>query len=267
MNTLNSQPQRRFPVLFMGHGSPMNAIEDNFWSQGFRKLGKQLPSPKAILMISAHWFLPGTFLTGNEHPETIHDFSGFPKELYEMTYPSPGDPELAKRVVQLMGQNRSSISYEWGIDHGSWSVLQHLFPKADCPVVQLSIHSHIPEKEHCNLGRALSPLRDEGILIIASGNIVHNLHDAFSRYRIGDFTTPHWAIEFDQIISQAIEEHDHETLIHAIEIRDGKRAHPTSDHYLPLLYVVGATDQQDRITFPITGFDMGSLSMRAVLWS
>jgi 4,5-DOPA dioxygenase extradiol len=257
----------RLPVLFIGHGSPMNAIEDNLWSRGFRELGKMLPQPKAILAVSAHWYVPGTLLTANEHPETIHDFGGFPEALYELTYLAPGDPNLARRVVQLLGENRASVSYDWGIDHGAWTVLRYLFPRADCPVIQLSIHSRVPEASHLELGGKLAPLREEGVLILGSGNIVHNLHDAFARYRSGDVTTPDWAIEFDKRIAAALEAHDHGPLVRALEDATGRHAHPTPDHYLPLLYAAGASDSQDTVTFPVTGFDMGSLSMRAVMFS
>jgi 4,5-DOPA dioxygenase extradiol len=245
----------------------MNAIEDNRWSKGFRELASLLPRPAAILAVSAHWYLPGTYLTGNDHPETIHDFGGFPDALYAMTYPAPGDLRLAQRVMELLGESRASLNSDWGIDHGTWSVLHHMFPDADVPVVQLSIHSHLPESGHFDLGRALTPLRDEGVLIMASGNIVHNLRDAFARYQSGDMATPGWAMEFDEHIAQAIERHDHPALIRALRSPEGKLAHPTPDHYLPLLYAVGAASSAEQIAFPITGFDMGSLSMRAVLFA
>src|SRR6185503_382808 len=160
----------RMPVLFIGHGSPMNAIEDNTWSRGFRALGALLPRPKAILSISAHWYRPGTFLTGNAHPQTIHDFGGFPDELFQMQYPAPGDSALANRVVRLLGAERVGVRDDWGLDHGTWSVLHHLRPAADVPVVQLSLDTQLPPSAHVDIARALAPLRDEGVLIMGSGN-------------------------------------------------------------------------------------------------
>lgn len=171
----------------------MNAIEDNVWSRGFAALAEDLPQPKAILAISAHWYLGGTFVTANDEPETIHDFGGFPDALYRIVYPAPGDVELARRVVDIVGPERASLSSEWGIDHGTWSVLVHLRPAADCPVVQLSIDARLAPAAHLGIGRALAPLRDEGVLIMGSGNIVHNLRHAFTAWRRGDTATPDWA--------------------------------------------------------------------------
>jgi 4,5-DOPA dioxygenase extradiol len=256
----------RMPVLFVGHGSPMNAIEDNEWSRGFRTLAGLLPRPKAVLSVSAHWFVSGTFLTGNARPETIHDFGGFPRELFEMTYPAPGDPELAERVVRLLGSQRVSVRTDWGLDHGTWTVLHYLLPEADCPVVQLSINARLPGADHVEIGRALAPLRDEGVLVMGSGNIVHNLSDAFSRTSRGDLSIPDWARGFDADAAHAIEQHDAAFLAGALDTETGRAAHPTPDHYLPLLYTVGASRADDPVRFPVTGFDMGSLSMRAVLY-
>jgi 4,5-DOPA dioxygenase extradiol len=254
------------PVLFVGHGSPINAIEDNAWSRGFRALGEMLPHPKAILCVSAHWFVPGVFLTGNERPETIHDFGGFPDELYEMQYPAPGDVGLAQRVVGLLGEERASVRLDWGLDHGAWTVLHYLRPEADCPVVQLSIDQRLPPAGHVEIGRALAPLRDEGVLVMGSGNITHNLYYAMTHFRPGHSATPDWASRFDADVAQAIEQHDADFLARAVETEDGKMSHPTLDHYLPLLYAVGAADERDPVSFPIAGFDLGSLSMRAVVF-
>ena len=256
----------RMPVLFVGHGSPMNAIEDNGWSRGFRALGARLPRPRAILSVSAHWFVPGTFLTVNERPETIHDFGGFPPALYELQYPAPGDLELARRAVGLLGTGRAAPSVDWGLDHGTWSVLLHLFPAADVPVVQLSIHDRLPPAEHLALGRALAPLRDEGVLVLGSGNLVHNLGYAMRSWRRGDLSTPAWANAFDTDVAGALERRDHEALTRAVESETGRMAHPTLDHYLPLLYAAGAAGESAGVSFPITGFDLGSLSMRSVLF-
>ena len=256
----------RLPVIFVGHGSPMNAIEDNVWSRGFRALGEALPRPRAILSISAHWFIPGTHLTGNEQPETIHDFGGFPDELYAIQYPAPGDVALAQRVAGLLAKVGASLRDDWGLDHGTWSVLHHLRSEADCPVVQLSIDRTVPPAGHLALGRALAPLRDEGILIMGSGNIVHNLPYAMSHWGDGHAKTPAWASSFDRAVAQAIAIHDSDFLVSGIETQEGRMSHPTLDHYLPLLYAAGAADVEDEVRFALEGFDLGSLSMRAVVW-
>jgi 4,5-DOPA dioxygenase extradiol len=256
----------RMPVLFVGHGSPMNAVEDNAWSRGFQALAKLVPTPKAILAVSAHWYVPGTFLTSSEHPETIHDFGGFPQELFDMQYPAPGDVALAQRVVKLIGEERASLSAEWGLDHGTWTVLHHLRPAADCPVVQLSIDGRKPAADHLALGRALAPLRDEGVLILGSGNITHNLRVAVRSMQTGDTTTPAWASGFDGDVAHALEQHDGAFLSRVVTTDNGRMAHPSPDHYLPLLYAAGAADAKDTVRFPISGFDAGSLSMRSVLF-
>jgi 4,5-DOPA dioxygenase extradiol len=254
----------RMPVLFIGHGSPMNAIRDNAWSRAFRALGAELPSPRAILAVSAHWFVGGTYTTASARPETIHDFGGFPPELFAMLYPAPGDAELARRVVRLIGEARASLSNDWGLDHGTWTVLHHLRPAADRPVVQLSIDARLPPAEHVAIARALRPLRDEGVLLLASGNLTHNLRHAMTSFRTGDTSTPPWASRFDADVARAASQHDAAFLARAVETDDGRMSHPTIDHYLPLLYAVGAAEEKDRVSFPITGFDGGSLSMRAV---
>jgi 4,5-DOPA dioxygenase extradiol len=259
-------PGMRMPVLFVGHGSPMNAIEDNEWSRAFRALGARLPRPKAILSVSAHWFVPGTFLSTNEHPETLHDFSGFPPALYAVRYPAAGDVELARQVTRLVGADRAAPSTDWGLDHGTWSVLLHLRPAADVPVVQLSIDHRLPPAEHLALGRALAPLRDEGVLVMGSGNLVHNLGHALRSWQRGDHSTPGWATAFDADLAGAIERHDHGALTRALGSEAGRMSHPTPDHYLPLLYAVGAAGGSGPVSFPITGFDLGSLSMRAAVF-
>ena len=253
------------PVAFVGHGSPMNAIEDNLWSRAFRDLGSRLPRPTSVLAVSAHWYTRGTAVTANERPPTIHDFGGFPPALYEVQYPALGDPALADRVVNLLGSGAASTSLEWGLDHGTWSVLHHVWPKADVPVAQLSIDGRAPASRHLEIGRALAPLREEGVLILGSGNIVHNLGDAFGRMRSGDMTTPSWAAEFDSAVVEGLQSHDTSALARLIESPAGRKAHPTPEHYLPLLYAAGAAGR-DPVSFPITGFDLGSLSMRAVIF-
>jgi 4,5-DOPA dioxygenase extradiol len=254
----------RLPVVFLGHGSPLNAIEDNVWSRAFRGMALGLPAPRAILAVSAHWFGPGTFTTGDARPGTIHDFGGFPEALYRARYPAPGDPALARRVVGLLGEKRASVRGDRGLDHGVWSVLLHLRPAADLPVVQLSIDSRLAPREHLALGRALAPLRDEGVLILGSGNLTHNLHHAFAAWGRGDTATPPWAASFDADVARALEQRDQAFLAGALDGEAGRLSHPTPDHYLPLLYAAGAGLPGDAVRFPITGFDMGSLSMRAV---
>ncbi len=258
-------PAGRMPVLFVGHGSPMNAIEENRWSRGFRDLAALLPRPKAVLAISAHWYVAGTFTTGNVRPGTLHDFGGFPEPLHRIRYPAPGSPELARRAVKRIGEGRASVRDDWGLDHGTWSVLLHVWPEADVPVVQLSIDGRLSPPEHLAIGRALAPLRDEGVLLLGSGNVTHNLGHAFTAWRTGDSATPAWASDFDERVARAFEAHDDGILLRALETDEGRSAHPTPDHYLPLLYVAGAARPEDAVRFPVTGFDMGSLSMRSIL--
>lgn len=254
------------PVVFIGHGSPMNAIEDNTWSRAFRQLARELPRPKAVVAVSAHWFVRGTQVTGQAHPPTIHDFGGFPQELFDLQYPAPGSEDLANRISMLLGRERAQISHDWGLDHGTWSVLLHLIPEADVPVVQVSIDTGSPAPSHFEIGNALAPLRDEGVLILGSGNITHNLPYAFRNAGRGDLSLPDWAASFDRDVTQALEQHDGSFLSRTLTTENGRMSHPTPDHYLPLLYVAGAAHANDRARFPITGFDFGSLSMRAVVF-
>lgn len=258
--------QLRMPVLFVGHGSPMNAILENEWSRAFRALAALVPAPRAILSVSAHWFVPGTLATVQANPETIHDFGGFPPELFEMQYPAPGDPVLARRVVSLIGEDRASTTTDWGLDHGTWAVLHHMRPDADRPVVQLSLDQRATAADHLEIGRRLTPLRDDGVLILASGNITHNLRHAMMSYGNRDVSTPSWASRFDADVARAAEQHDAAFLTRALDTPEGRMSHPSLDHYLPLLYAAGASDQTDAVSFPIVGFDLGSLSMRAILF-
>jgi 4,5-DOPA dioxygenase extradiol len=254
------------PVLFVGHGSPMNAIEDNAWSRGFKKLAALLPKPRAVLCISAHWFVPGTFTTGNDHPETIHDFGGFPKPLFDMQYPAPGDPELARRIASLLTAANATVRTDWGLDHGTWTVLHHVYPDASLPVVQLSIDYRAAPATHVALGRALAPLRNEGVLILGSGNVTHNLRHAMQSMSRGDRSLPDWASRFDADVMRALEQHDGDALARLVETDTGRMAHPSPDHYYPLLYVAGAAGASDSIRFPVEGFDLGSLSMRSAIY-
>ena len=267
MSDRHAQDQKfdRMPVLFVGHGSPMNAIEDNRWSRGFAALGGEVPRPAAVLAISAHWYVDGSYLTGNDRPETIHDFGGFPKALYEIQYPAPGQPNLARQVRRILGDERSSLNSDWGIDHGSWSVLRWMFPEADVPVIQLSIDRRQDIRRHFDIGQSLAELREEGVLILASGNVVHNLQDAFGRKRAGNSDTPQWARRFDEAVKEAIASHDTARLLSlAGESDDGRLAHPTPDHWLPLIYAAGAAEGFENVQFGSEGFDWGSISMRNI---
>lgn len=262
----------RAPVLFLGHGSPMNAIEENRWSDAFQRIGESLPRPTAVLAVSAHWWTKGTLVTTNESPRTIHDFGGFPAALFEVRYPAPGSPDLARRVRRLLAERARDdrivrTATDWGLDHGTWSVLRHLLPDADVPVVQLSLDAGLTPAQHLELARGLSELRDDGVLILGSGNVTHNLPDAMARARDGGGPPPEWATRFDAEAASAIEARDTKHLVARWpDGQDARRAHPHPDHWLPLLYAYAASDAADGATFPIEGFDLGSISMRAVRW-
>jgi 4,5-DOPA dioxygenase extradiol len=253
----------RMPAIFFGHGNPMNALQKNAWTEAWAQLGETIPRPKAILCISAHWFLPASLITGVENPRTIHDFGGFPRPLYEMRYPAPGDLALAHRVKTLLGPAKAELDQQWGFDHGTWSVLCHVYPKADVPVVQLSIDETQPAQFHFNLGRRLAPLRNEGILIIGSGNLVHNLHAyAWGRHPVEPFD---WAVRFEQKARDLITSGDFQPLVDYESLgRDAILSAPTPDHYLPLMYVLGAAEKGERVTFPVEGVDGGAVSMLTV---
>jgi 4,5-DOPA dioxygenase extradiol len=256
----------RLPVLFVGHGSPLNAIEDNEWSRGFRSLSSFISQPRAILMISAHWFTDGTFVTGNGKPPTIHDFYGFPRELHEVQYPAAGDVELAGKVCGLIGRDRVRLDDKWGLDHGAWSVLRWMYPKADIPVVQLSIDRTLRVPEHFDLARSLAPLREDKVLIMGSGNATHNLRDFMTRMQSGDASTPEWAKNFDGRLKEILIARDTSALLELWPVsEDARRCHPMPDHFLPIVYTYAATDARDAVRFPLEGFD-GSVSMRSILF-
>jgi 4,5-DOPA dioxygenase extradiol len=242
----------------------MNAVEDNVFSRGHAALASCVPRPRAILAVSAHWESEGTLTTLDDPPATIHDFGGFPEELCAMRYPAPGDAALARKAARLTG---GSAADGRGLDHGAWSVLHRMYPEADVPVVQLSLDVRASAAGHIALGRALAPLRDKGVLILGSGNLTHDLGDAFSRARRGEASTPDWAARFDEAVARALETRDEGWLVGALETPDGRRAHPTAEHWLPILYAFGASDGRDATSFPLTGFDLGSLSMRCVLFA
>jgi 4,5-DOPA dioxygenase extradiol len=252
------------PAIFFGHGNPMNAVSDNIYTAGWRKIGEQTPRPKAILSISAHWFVPGTGVTISTAPKTIHDFGGFPRELYQVQYPAPGDPELARRVHTMLQPLPVSFDSSWGLDHGTWSVLKHVYPDADVPVVQLSIDETQPASFHFEIGRRLAPLRAEGVLIVGSGNLVHNLHAyAWGRHMPDPYD---WAIRFEQEAKEMMVAGEYEPLIDYEKLGpEAKLSIPTPDHYLPLLYVIGARQAGEAISFPVEGVDGGSISMLTAL--
>lgn len=253
----------RMPAIFFGHGNPMNALADNTWTRAWGEIGRSIERPKAVLCISAHWYVPTVAVTAMENPRTIHDFGGFPRELFAYQYPAPGSPELASRTAELLGGDLELDESSWGLDHGTWSVLCHVFPDADVPVVQLSINETEPAAFHYEIGRLLAPLRDEGVLIVGSGNLIHNLH----AYAWGDQTREpfEWAKRFEQTARDLILAGDHEPLIYYETMgKDALLSAPTPDHYLPILYVLAAKQDSDEVTFPVEGFDGGSISMTAV---
>jgi 4,5-DOPA dioxygenase extradiol len=254
---------QRLPAVFFGHGNPMNALEHNAYTRGWAALAAAIPRPRAILAISAHWYLPGTHVTAMHHPRTIHDFGGFPRELYEVQYPAPGDLPLAERVRDLLRPADVLLDDRWGLDHGTWSVLVHAYPDADVPVVQLAIDETLPPAAHYELGKRLAPLRDEGVLIAGSGNIVHNLHAyAWGRHPATQFD---WALRFELRARELMNLGEHQPLIDYEALgNDARLSVPTPEHYLPLLYVLGAQQATDTVSYPVEGGDGGSISMLSV---
>jgi 4,5-DOPA dioxygenase extradiol len=251
------------PALFVGHGNPMNAIGENPWTRGWAAIAAALPRPRAVLAVSAHWYVPETAVTALEAPPTIHDFGGFPEELYRVRYPAPGDPELARRIAGLLGPTRVGLDRDWGLDHGTWSVLCHMFPRADVPVVQLSIDGTRPPDFHFDLGRRLAPLREEGVLVVGSGNVVHNLHAyAWGRHGVQPYD---WAVRFERRVRELLVAGEDGRLVSVEGLGpDALLSVPTPDHYLPLLYVLGLRRPGEPVSFPVEGIDGGSVSMLAV---
>ena len=253
----------RMPLVFLGHGNPMNAIEDTEFSRGWSELGRTLPRPQAILVISAHWMTRGTTLVDvSAVPHTIHDFGGFPQALYQQQYDAIGHPELAREVVSLLASHHAEEDDRWGLDHGAWTVLKFLYPKADVPVFQLSIDMTRDLEEHLEIGRLLSDLRSRGVLILGSGNVVHNLR----ALRMGG--KPHdWAIEFDELFADRLTHRDFSGLADRNKLGSLlKMAHPTLDHYIPALTIAGASDDRDQLTYMNDSFDLGALSMRSYIF-
>lgn len=251
------------PAIFFGHGNPMNALYDNAYTRAWSEIGRSIARPKAILCISAHWYIPAVGVTAMEQPRTIHDFGGFPKELFDFEYPAPGSPEMAERVNEFLGGDAILDTVRWGLDHGTWSVLCHVFPEADIPVVQLSIDETKPSEWHYEFAKQLAPLRDEGVLFIGSGNLVHNLHAyAWGKQDVAPFD---WALRFEQEARKLILAGDHKPLAnYELMGKDAMLSAPTPDHYLPLLYILALQREADEVGFPVEGFDGGSISMLSV---
>jgi 4,5-DOPA dioxygenase extradiol len=253
----------RLPAFFVGHGSPMNALANNAVTRGWRAMAEAIPKPRAIVSVSAHWYEPGGRVTANEQPRTIHDFGGFPRLLYEVQYPAPGMPELAARVRDLLVPKEVDLDLRWGLDHGTWSVLVHMYPDANVPVIQLGLDETLTPEEHFALARNLRPLRTEGVLLLGSGNVVHNLHAyAWGDHRIEPYD---WGERFEQRIRELMTAGDFESIAHYEQMgRDAILSAPTPDHFLPLLYALAQAEEGDPISFPVEGFDGGAVSMLCV---
>jgi 4,5-DOPA dioxygenase extradiol len=258
-------PTDKMPVLFIGHGSPMNAIEENEFVDGFRRVGETLPKPHAIICISAHWQTRGTMVTAMPQPRTIHDFGGFPRALYEVEYPAPGDPELAAETQRIISGTTVGLDYEWGLDHGSWSVLRHLYPQAGVPIIEMSLDYSQPASWHYDLARELAALRKKGVLIIGSGNMVHNLRMvAWDKMEVPGYAFE-WAAEAGEKMKRSILDGDHSSLIQwQSQGRAFNLAIPTPEHYLPLLYALALQDKDDSVSLFNDKYVAGSLSMTSL---
>ncbi len=257
-------PTPRLPALFVGHGNPMNAVEDNAYSRAWAELGEKLPRPQAILCVSAHWMTQGRSLVHvGRKPRTIHDFGGFPRELFAQAYPAPGAPEAAAATLELLQTHHVAPDEEWGLDHGAWSVLIRMFPNADAPVFQLSLDLGMPPLAHLELARELKTLRERGVLIVGSGNLVHNL----GAMRPGG--APYdWGLDFDAQMKARIDARDAAGVANALDSsRTARLSHPTPEHFLPVLYPLGVADEKDELSFFSESFDLASISMRSFLLS
>jgi len=259
------EPTERMPVLFLGHGNPMNAIDNNIFTKGFENIRKDLAKPRAILCISAHWETKGTFVTAMEHPKTIHDFGGFPQALFDVQYPAPGSPDLAMETKSLITSVPIGLSNDWGLDHGCWSVIKHLYPQADVPIVQMSIDYTQPASYHYALGKELSALRRKGVLIIGSGNTVHNLQLASWENMMTPGYAFDWALTANEKIKNMILSGDHQSLINfEKQGREFQLAIPTPEHFIPLLYILALQEKDERTTIFNDALVAGSLNMMSV---
>jgi 4,5-DOPA dioxygenase extradiol len=254
----------KMPVLFVGHGSPMNAIEDNPFTRALKKVGAQY-KPSAIMVISAHWLTNGTYVSTVKKPETIYDFGGFPDKLFQQKYPANGSPETAKMVSSMV--NHIKEDHEWGLDHGAWSILLHLFPKADIPVFQMSIDYTKPMSYHFELGKQLQQLRNKGVLIISSGNIVHNLRLSMDALYKNDAKPFDWAVDFDNWSKEKLDKREFESLIAFEKHKAGKLASPTPDHYIPMIYTLGLSEKKDTLKHEYEEVTFGAISMRTFSFS
>lgn len=253
------------PVLFIGHGSPMNGIQNNSFSRQWEKLGTTLPVPKAVLVVSAHWLSEGTFVTAMQHPKTIHDFGGFPRELFDVQYPAPGNPGLAEETKQLISSTNVGLDHDWGLDHGAWTVVSRMYPNANIPVLQLSIDYYKPAAYHYQLAKELAALRKKGVLIIGSGNMVHNLRMVDWQNMDKENYGYDWAIEMHELFKKKIAEGDHQALInYELLGKSAKLAVPTPDHYYPLLYALGLQQKNEEPVFFNDKLVAGSLNMTSV---
>lgn len=256
--------EQRLPALFIGHGSPMNALEENKYTETWRQLAKTLPRPKAIVLISAHWYTRRTAVTAMQKPRTIHDFGGFPQALFDAEYPAPGSPQLAKEVAELLSPYPVALDTEWGLDHGAWCVLIKMYPNADIPVVQLSIDGTKPALYHYELGKKLSALRDQNILVIGSGNVVHNLRTL--KYRDDSGPYP-WAHSFNEFVRENLSwqgPDENHPLVNFMNHEGAALSCPSPEHYLPILYALGCRQGDEPVTILTDGNLMGSLSMLTV---
>lgn len=258
--------QNKMPILFIGHGSPMNALANNEYTRALNKIRTSIVKPKAILMISAHWMTNGTWVTAMQEPKTIHDFGGFPKALYEVQYPAPGLPALADSIIKSIKiPPIGADTKEWGLDHGTWSVLRHIYPDASIPVLQLSMDMSKPAEHHYEIGKKLKFLREQGVLIMGSGNIVHNLRTIDWNESAKPFE---WAQEFDLWVKEKSLSRDFSSLVKEfMKTKSGQLSVPTPDHYYPFLSILGAVDDSDQLSFPYEGMQNGSISMRSFMWS
>lgn len=262
-NLMKLQKSEKMPVIFAGHGSPMNAVADNSITRTLKSMGENLPKPKVILVVSAHWLTEGTYVTAMNRPKTIHDFYGFPQELFDVQYPAPGSAEAAADIKQLILDPKIQLDESsWGLDHGTWSVLRHMYPLADIPVLQLSIDLSKPPEYHVQVGQQLQKLREKGVMILGSGNIVHNLRRIKWEEEAGAFD---WAVEFDEAVKKNLVERNVKALQQDFYTTEaGKLSVPTPDHYYPLLYTLGAADSSDDLKFEIEEFQNASISMRTL---
>lgn len=265
LGALKTVPGKPMPVLFIGHGSPMNGIETNEFSQQWMKLGKEIPTPRAVLCVSAHWLTRGSFVTAMDQPKTIHDFGGFPKELFEVQYPAPGEPEIAQATAELVKLTNVGLDHDWGLDHGTWTVVRHMYPEANIPVLQLSIDYYQPAEFHYQLGQQLAELRKKGVLIIGSGNMVHNLRMvAWDKLDEPEYGYD-WATEMNTLFKQNILSGTHQNLIDYKKLGEAAlKAIPTPDHYFPLLYTLGLQSNADKLEIFNDKAVGGSLTMTSV---